>query len=458
MDPNQGGTTSVFGERLDYTKPQYRDVWAMVLFYLQIVVVIAVCIYFWVDSDGFSVDGGFDISSSEVTAVYVTLIVCLFIGVIFGFIWLQILKKFASVIIKFMLFANVAMWGVVIIIGVSTGETGLMIIGALFFVLSGLYMWCVWSRIPFSSVLLKISSTIISKYPGTVCVALFLVIINIVWFLIWGSSVAAYVFYQTNQDSDTIPGGILFLFFVSLFWGEEVWRNSTHTTACGVAATWYFSDPRDVGNPTGPAFKRTMTTSFGSVCFGSLIVAILEAIRAMINNARQQNNGNACLLCVVECCVACIENLVRYFNSYAYAQCAIYGTNFIESSKNTWQLFEKSGIKAIINDDLTGMALFLGALVGLIVSGIVGYLVCWSIYDNGDDGFCYGVGSIGGFLGLFLCFQVIYVTRSAIICLFVCWAEDPAALKQTHASEYAELTGVRPDLGETSPLVDNNFV
>ena len=230
-------------------------------------------------------------------------------------------------------------------------------------------------------------------------------------------------------------------------------------------ATWYFNDPRDVGNPTGPAFKRTMTTSFGSVCFGSLIVAVLEAIRALINNARQQNNGNACLLCVVECCIACIENLVRYFNSYAYvciiyiiirikmsniniqAQCAIYGihnilfisnkkiwlylncklkftgTNFIESSKNTWQLFERSGIKALINDDLTGMALFLGALVGLIVSGLIGYLICWSIYDNGDDGFCYGVGSIGGFLGLFLCFQVIYVTRSAIICLFVCWAE-----------------------------------
>ena len=35
---------------------------------------------------------------------------------------------------------------------------------------------------------------------------------------------------------------------------------------------------------------------------------------------------------------------------------------------------------------------------------------------------------------------------------------DPAALKQMHASEYAELTGVRPDLGETSPLVDNNVV
>ena len=81
-------------------------------------------------------------------------------------------------------------------------------------------MWCVWSRIPFSSVLLKISSTIISKYPGTVCVSLFLVVINIVWFLIWGSSVAAYLFYETSQDSDTIPAGILFLFFVSLFWGE----------------------------------------------------------------------------------------------------------------------------------------------------------------------------------------------------------------------------------------------
>ena len=87
-----------------------------------------------------------------------------------------------------------------------------------------------------------------------------------------------------------------------MYWGFQVNKNVSHTTTCGVAATWYFSTVVD-HKPTPAAFKRTMTTSFGSVCLGSLIVAFLQAVRAML---RGFQNSRSCLTLIAICLLRCI--------------------------------------------------------------------------------------------------------------------------------------------------------
>lgn len=65
------------------------------------------------------------------------------------------------------------------------------------------------------------------------------------------------------------------------------------------------------------------TTSFGSICLGSLLVAALQTIRALIQFAR--NGKHQILVLVVDCIIGCIDNLLQYFNKYAFTQIAIYG-------------------------------------------------------------------------------------------------------------------------------------
>lgn len=43
-----------------------------------------------------------------------------------------------------------------------------------------------------------------------------------------------------------------------------------------------------VKNPTLASAKRAMTTSFGSNCFGSLLIAIIQTIRFLARQAEQQ--------------------------------------------------------------------------------------------------------------------------------------------------------------------------
>jgi hypothetical protein len=126
-------------------------------------------------------------------------------------------------------------------------------------------------------------------------------------------------------------------------------------------------------------------------------VAVISAARAMVNQARQQareaDNGIAqCALCCADCVLGCLERMVEYFNVYgkdtrtstqkhlcahimhtrsthlrtctAYTQVAIYGKDFITAAKDTWALFKARGFDMLINDDLTGMVLLMGALLG----------------------------------------------------------------------------------------------
>ena len=112
----------------------------------------------------------------DFTGIAVGVFSCMIIGVLFGICWLQVMKKFAMIIIKGMLFFNIAVWFVVGIMGfVLPDSISLAVIGfiiALFCYVFPLFIchflqtynsslysdclwtWCIWSRIPFASVLL----------------------------------------------------------------------------------------------------------------------------------------------------------------------------------------------------------------------------------------------------------------------------------------------------------------
>jgi len=241
---------------------------------------------------------------------------------------------------------------------------------------------------------------------------------------------------------------VVFMMLVSFYWGFQVNKNISHTTSCGVAATWYFSTEIDY-NPTPAAFKRTMTTSFGSVALGSLMVAIIQALKAMVRSAR--NNKNGLIVCLVMCLLNCLERLAEFFNTFAYAHCAIYGTSFMQSAKMAFSLFKTEGITALINDDLTGMVLVAGAMVGGIVTAGCGAGIGYAYYYT-DDSISESdsiilVGSMAGYgflIGFALTLTTLYVVRSAVVTLFVCFAEEPAALHQNRPEEFQRLAEARP--------------
>lgn len=107
----------------------------------------------------------------------------------------------------------------------------------------------------------------------------------------------------------------------------------------------------------------------------------------------------------------------------------------------------------MINDDLTGSVLVLGALIAGIGTGAVGYGIGYGFYhDDPDkdvaDNLPLGLSGFGLVVGLILCLCTMTVVSSAIITLFVCFAEDPAVLKKTHHEEFEMLVEAHPKFAD----------
>ena len=79
------------------------------------------------------------------------------------------------------------------------------------------------------------------------------------------------------------------------------------------------------------------------------------------------------------------------------------------------------GIKALVNDDLTGLALSCGAFLGFVVCAGTGVVISTAFYDEIHLHII--LGFIGGFLGYCVVAIILMVVASGVVALFVCFAE-----------------------------------
>jgi len=308
------------------------------------------------------------------------------------------------------------------------------IVGAVFMLLFGflnlLWAYLVRNRIPFSATILQICTETIRRFPAVVYVAYGSILVQGIWLMIWLVAASSILNDQNNQNTNgSGQGAAVFFLLLSFYWTTQVIKNIVHVTVSGLIATVYFMGNAMPVNPTMASLSRALTTSLGSICLGSLIVALIKTIRALVRMMRSERNF--LLLCLVDCILSCIDSLVRYFNHYAFCQVAIYGKTFCEAASATWKLLETSGLEAIANDNLIGGVLNMGILCGALITGGAG-AVCGlftQMFNGNDIIVLFFVGLVIGALFMTMSLQVI---DSGVACTFVCFAEDKETLRRNN--------------------------
>ena len=211
----------------------------------------------------------------------------------------------------------------------------------LFAVILICYAKAVWNRIPFAAANLRAGITAVKSNLGLAGLGLVSIPMNFIWMLLW-----AYTFmsvlsspimtttseqtvryfdyddgdYQTNtvtQEHMTPIGYMVWVgFLISLYWTLQVIRNVFHTTVAGTIGTWWFL-PHEASSCCSRGMRdswwRSMTYSFGSIALGSLIVAILETLRAILRGTAR-NRRAGILRCIAQCILLWLERIMEYFN------------------------------------------------------------------------------------------------------------------------------------------------
>ncbi|CAE7892177.1 PNS1 [Symbiodinium microadriaticum] len=326
------------------------------------------------------------------------------------------------------------------------------------------YATCVWRwrhRIPFTVEILEMVAEVSNDNPCMVAVSVLGSILSGLWIVLVSS---CWLGVELKLRSDTADQHlkanppIAWIFVLLLVWGGQVVQNACHTSYCGVFGRWYFDKE---GWPLTSSIRVALTTSFGSICLGSLTVAVVRTLDFVVRRARseamQEGNVVACVLfCVLDCVISCIGDIMEYFNDWVYVQCAIRGTAFCQSVRSTFALMECNGIECIINDllvdSVVNMGAFLSALVGAVlgvVVAVVGLQPSTGLHVHTDPSgvksatsenefwvvACIGalMGFVGGALGGG---SAMTIFSSGTKTILTCWAEDPEPLKE----EYGDIS------------------
>ncbi|KAI8076565.1 choline transporter-like protein [Gilbertella persicaria] len=323
----------------------------------------------------------------------------------------------------------------------------------IFLVFTVLYLVCYWSwrdRIPFATVMLRSVVSITRRYWSTIVTGIISLVVQTlysVWFMI--TTVGVYqVYYNASGSNAKLNAAMVFLVF-SFYWTTQVISYVTHVTLAGVFATVYFLN-NQVAHPIWGSTKRALTTSFGSICFGALLVAIINFLRYLVQMASSETDNPffAFFLCIVQCLMACVESFFEWFNQYAFSGVAIYGKAFVPSAKRTWTLIKDRGVEALINDNLIGNVLVMGALLVGILSSLLGYLyllIAQPAY-NSTGNMTPIVMLICFIMGMSMFSTISTVISSGVVTTFVCLAEDPEALRRTNPELFEAIRQTWPQV------------
>ncbi|KAF5914355.1 hypothetical protein HPG69_000466 [Diceros bicornis minor] len=225
----------------------------------------------------------------------------------------------------------------------------------------------------------------------------------------------------------------LFMFF----WLANFVLALGQVTLAGAFASYYwaFSKPDDLpAFPLFSSFGRALRYHTGSLAFGSLILAIVQIIRVILEYLDQRlkaakNKFAKFLMTCLKCCFWCLEKFIRFLNRNAYIMIAIYGTNFCTSARNAFFLLMRNIIRVAVLDKVTDFLFLLGKL---LIVGSVGILAFFFfthririVQDTAPPLNYYWVPILTVIVGSYLIAHGFFsVYGMCVDTLFLCFLED----------------------------------
>ncbi|KAF2111104.1 duf580 domain-containing protein [Lophiotrema nucula] len=472
FNPNQNGYSSSnekqdFNQAFKIAKPKWNDLWAGLLFiavFLGYAAVSGITIQGY--AHNFSFNGGGIYGGSNTLGLDTNTIVLfafvLVVAVVLSYAYMWAARAFTKQFIWITGILNIIFGFVTAIYMLSRRYWSGGIVFLLFSVFAVICFISWIPRIPFSVLMLQTAIDVSKKYGHVYIVSLIGGILAAAfgaWYSV--TLVAIYAKYEPGQNpacnngiggcgSGKVIGLIVFVTF-AMYWISEWLKNTIHTTISGVYGSWYFCSHNFPKGATRGALKRSMTYSFGSICLGSLIVAIINMLRQICSVAKQQAaaDGNiigTIFFCCLQCVIGILDWAVQFLNRYAFSHIALYGKSYIAAAKDTWKMIKDRGIDALVNECLIGPVLSMGATFIGYTCALLAYLylIFTSPAYNQDGAYTPVVVAFAFLIGLQICHIFTTPLSSGIDTIFVAMAWDPEVMMRDHPDLYGKMVAVYP--------------
>ncbi|KMS93769.1 hypothetical protein BVRB_028150, partial [Beta vulgaris subsp. vulgaris] len=179
-------------------------------------------------------------------------------------------------------------------------------------------------------------------------------------------------------------------------------------------------------------------TRFGSICFGSLAIAIAQTLRILAQGSVQTGAPGSCL-------AACIFGILEYSSNFvtrfAFSYVAVWGVDFCSAVEKTSTLLRTRAVDVFVNYNFTYVVVWASASIGGLFGVVIGSIFYFLI---GGHSYIAMVVTLSYSIGFAMMFLAVTMVESIVDSLMVVWAEVPDALSANHHSEYQRLvTSIR---------------
>ena len=128
------------------------------------------------------------------------------------------------------------------------------------------------------------------------------------------------------------------------------------------------------------SFWRAFFFHFGTIAFGSLLIAIVSIIRVileLIHSKTKKHEDTSkiakFLMCCCKCCFCCLERFIKFLSRYAFIITAVYNLNFCRAAPKAFKLITINAVRIVVVDKIANFFLFLSNITITSAIGVLAF-------------------------------------------------------------------------------------
>ncbi|EOA16360.1 hypothetical protein CARUB_v10004506mg [Capsella rubella] len=305
------------------------------------------------------------------------------------------------------------------------------------FLIIGIIVWIIvanWHRIELTIQIIGVASDALSKNLKLFVVLPLLTLGLVVYyapivvFLVFARFNGKFVPRELDNDyfcewkEDSWVPAYYALAILTMLWSLAVMVEMQVYVISGAIAQWYFS--KEDSTPKKcirSSLRNAFGQSFGTICVSGLLICIVRVVRAIVDNAREENPQGIVNL-VLRCCANALLGALDYLNKFTINFAAITGEAYCTSAKMTYELLRRNLLSAVFVETvstriLTGIVFVLSAAYAVAT-----WAVLRGVSNLGIDS--YLVAILAWLLLIVILAFFVHVLDDVIDTIYVCYAID----------------------------------
>ncbi|ESQ53107.1 hypothetical protein EUTSA_v10024826mg [Eutrema salsugineum] len=305
------------------------------------------------------------------------------------------------------------------------------------FLIIGIIVWIIvanWHRIELTIQIIGVASDALSKNLKLFLVLPLLTLGLVVYyapivvFLVFARFNGKFVpreldgeyFCEWKEDS-WVPAYFA-LAILTMLWSLAVMVEMQVYVISGAIAQWYFSKEDIIPKKCiRSSLRNAFGQSFGTICLSGTLICVVRVVRAIVDNAREEN-PQGILSLVLRCCANALLGALDYLNKFTINFAAITGEAYCTSAKMTYELLRRNLLSAVFVETvstriLTGIVFVLSAAYAVAT-----WAVLKGVSNLGVDS--YLVAILAWLLLIVILAFFVHVLDNVIDTIYVCYAID----------------------------------